>query len=77
MDETSEPTHVSPIFWDLLCRQLLPRAGVRLREHVVFPPGGYQLSRKHVAWAFRIVAAAFSGDAVLGDNHILVLESGR
>jgi 2-polyprenyl-3-methyl-5-hydroxy-6-metoxy-1,4-benzoquinol methylase len=77
MDETSEPTHISPIFWDMLRRQFLPRAGVRLREHFVFPPNGFQLSRKPVAWTFRILAGAFSGDAILGDNHIFVLETGR
>jgi 2-polyprenyl-3-methyl-5-hydroxy-6-metoxy-1,4-benzoquinol methylase len=77
MDEFSEPTHISPIFWDLFCRQMLTRAGVRLREHFLFPPGGYQLSRKPIAWTFRMVAAAFSGDSILGDNHILVLETDR
>jgi 2-polyprenyl-3-methyl-5-hydroxy-6-metoxy-1,4-benzoquinol methylase len=77
MDEFSEPTHISPIFWDLLRRQFLPRAALCLREHLVFPPNGYQLSRKPIAWTFRIVGAAFSGDSILGDNHILVLETGR
>jgi 2-polyprenyl-3-methyl-5-hydroxy-6-metoxy-1,4-benzoquinol methylase len=77
MDEFSEPTHISPIFWDLLGRQLLPRAGVRLREHFLFPPNGYQLSRKPIAWTFRILASAFSEDSILGDNHILVLETDR
>lgn len=76
MDEFSEPTHISPIFWDLFRRQFLKRAGVRLREHLLFPPNGYQLSRKPVAWTLRIAAAAFSGDSILGDNQILVLESG-
>jgi len=77
MDAFSEPTHISPIFWDLLCRQMLTRAGVRLREHFLFPPNGYQLSRKPIAWAFQMMAAAFSGDSILGDNHILVLEINR
>jgi 2-polyprenyl-3-methyl-5-hydroxy-6-metoxy-1,4-benzoquinol methylase len=76
MDEFSEPTHISPIFWDLLRRQFLTRAGVRLHEHFLFPPNGYQLSRKPVAWTLRIAAAAFSGESILGDNHILVLEAG-
>jgi 2-polyprenyl-3-methyl-5-hydroxy-6-metoxy-1,4-benzoquinol methylase len=77
MDEFSEPTHISPIFWDLLNRQFLTRAGLRVREHFLFPPKGYQLSRKPIAWMFRIAAAAFSGDSILGDNHILVLEMSR
>jgi len=77
MDEFSEPTHISPIFWDLFHRQFLSRAAVRLREHFVFPPNGYQLSRKPIAWTFRIVAAAFSGESILGDNHVLVLETAK
>jgi 2-polyprenyl-3-methyl-5-hydroxy-6-metoxy-1,4-benzoquinol methylase len=75
MDEFSEPTHISPVFWDLLCRQFLTRAGIRLREHLLFPPNGYQLSRKSVAWTLRIAAKAFHGDSIFGDNQILVLES--
>jgi 2-polyprenyl-3-methyl-5-hydroxy-6-metoxy-1,4-benzoquinol methylase len=77
MDENGEPTHISPIFWDLLCRQFLPRAGVRLREHFVFPPNGYQLTRKPIAWTLRQLAAFFPGEATLGDNHILVIEASR
>ena len=74
MDEHGEPTHISPIFFDLLQSKFLPRAGLRLREHLVFPPNGYQLTRKPIAWALRLASLAFSGDAVLGDNHVLVLE---
>ena len=74
MDENSEPTHISPIFWDLLCRQFLPRAGVALREHHVFPANGHQLTRKPIAWLLRIASAFSSGKAITGDNHILVIE---
>jgi 2-polyprenyl-3-methyl-5-hydroxy-6-metoxy-1,4-benzoquinol methylase len=74
MDERGEPTHISPIFFDLLRRQFLPRAGLRLRDHLVFPPNGYQLTREPIASALRLVSFAFSGDTLLGDNHIFVLE---
>jgi 2-polyprenyl-3-methyl-5-hydroxy-6-metoxy-1,4-benzoquinol methylase len=74
MDEHSEPTHISPVFLDLLQRQFLPRAGLRVREHLLFPKGGFQLTRKPLAWLFRLAALPFSGHAILGDNHILVLE---
>ena len=74
MDERGEPTHISPVFFDLLQRQFLPRAGLRLREHLVFPPNGYQLTRKPIAWVFRVASFAFSGEARLGDNHIFVVE---
>ena len=75
MDEYSEPTHISPIFLDLLQRQFLPRAGLRIREHLVFPPESFQLTRKPIALVLRVASLAFPGDAPLGDNHILVLEN--
>jgi len=73
MDEHSEPTHISPVFFDLLQRQFLPRVGLRLREHLVFPPNGYQLTRKPIAWTLRLASFVFSGEALLGDNHVFVL----
>jgi 2-polyprenyl-3-methyl-5-hydroxy-6-metoxy-1,4-benzoquinol methylase len=75
MDENSDPTHISPIFLDLLRRQFLPRAGLKLSEHLVFPPDGYQLTRKSIAWTLRLAAAAFSSDALVGDHHIFVFET--
>jgi len=75
MDEQGEPTHISPIFFDLLQRQFLPLVGLRLRQHLVFPAHGYQLSRKSVAWAMRLLAGVFTGESIRGDNHILVLEA--
>jgi 2-polyprenyl-3-methyl-5-hydroxy-6-metoxy-1,4-benzoquinol methylase len=75
MDEHSDTTHISPVFFDLLRRQFLPRVGLRFREHLFFPPNGYQLTRKPIAWALRLASFAFSGDALLGDHHILVVEA--
>lgn len=77
MDECSEPTHISPIFFDLLRRQFLPRAGLRLREHLLFPPNGYQLTRRPLARAFRLASSVFSGESLLGDNHVFVLEAAQ
>ena len=77
MDEFSDPTHISPIFSDLLRRQFLPQAGLRLAEHKVFPPKGYQLTRKPFALPLAMLASAFPGDSVLGDNHIFVLEAAK
>jgi 2-polyprenyl-3-methyl-5-hydroxy-6-metoxy-1,4-benzoquinol methylase len=75
MDERGEPTHISPVFFDLLCRQFLPRTGVKLREHLLFPPDGYQLTRRPIAELLRVAATFFSGAAILGDNHVFVIES--
>jgi 2-polyprenyl-3-methyl-5-hydroxy-6-metoxy-1,4-benzoquinol methylase len=75
MDEIGEPTHISPIFFDLLRRQFLPLAGLRLRQHLLFPPGGFKLSRKTVAWSMGLVASVLPGESIIGDNHVLVLEA--
>ncbi len=77
MDEHSDPTHISPIFLDLLQRQFLPRAGLRLGEHLLFPSNGYQLTRKPIAWTLRLAAAAFPGDALVGDIHVFVCEAAK
>jgi 2-polyprenyl-3-methyl-5-hydroxy-6-metoxy-1,4-benzoquinol methylase len=74
MDEFSDPTHISPIFSDLLERQFLGRAGLKLSEHLFFPPNGYQLTRKPAAWILRLAAAVFDGLALVGDHHVLVVE---
>jgi 2-polyprenyl-3-methyl-5-hydroxy-6-metoxy-1,4-benzoquinol methylase len=75
MDEFGEPTHISPIFFDLLQRQFLPLARLRLREHLLFPENGFQLSRKPIAWSMGLAARLFSGESIKGDNHVLVLEA--
>jgi len=75
MDEHSEPTHISPIFFDLLQRQFLPRAGVRLKERLLFPPKAYQLTRKPLAWGFHLASAVLPGKCLQGDNHVLVVEA--
>jgi len=75
MDEHGEPIHISPIFCDLLQRQFLPLAGLRLRQQLLFPPDGFQLSCKSVVWSMRLAASVFSGESVLGDNHVFVLEA--
>jgi len=77
MDERSDPTHISPIFFDLLYRQFLPRAGLQVREHLLFPPNGHQLTRMPIALAMKLASAAFSSAAILGDHHVFVLESRR
>jgi 2-polyprenyl-3-methyl-5-hydroxy-6-metoxy-1,4-benzoquinol methylase len=77
MDQYSDPTHISPIFMDLLCRQFLPQAGLQMADHKVFPPNGYQLTRKPLALPLALLASALPGDSVIGDNHIFVLEGAR
>ncbi len=77
MDEASDLTHISPIFWDLLVRQYVPRAGLEILAHHLYPPRGYQVTRARYAWAFRLLAHVLRGPTLLGDNHILVLRPWR
>jgi 2-polyprenyl-3-methyl-5-hydroxy-6-metoxy-1,4-benzoquinol methylase len=77
MDETGEPTHISPIFMDLFRRQFLPRSGLSVRDHFLIPPGGYHFTRRRYAWALRLLSRSLPGDHLAGDNHILVLEKAR
>jgi len=77
MDEDSDPTHISPIFADLLLRQFLPRAGLRLKEHLLFPPNGHQLTRKPIAWTLRLASKIFRAKVITGDHHVLVFEAVR
>jgi SAM-dependent methyltransferase len=77
MDAQGEPTHISPIFWDLFVRQYLPRAKVDLVEHYLFPARGYNMTRLRYSWALRALALFLPGDSLHGDNHVLVLRSRR
>jgi glycogen(starch) synthase len=77
MDDLGDPTHISPVFWDLLVRQYLPRAGLEVAEHHLYPPRGHLVSRRRYRWLLRIAAALLPGAAVLGDQHVLVLRPRR
>ncbi len=73
MNEHSEPTHISPIFWDLFQRQYLPRAGLQLADHLLFPPHGYQLTRTGFAIVLHPLNWVLGGECLEGDNHVFVL----
>jgi len=75
MDDRGEPTHISPIFFDLLQQKFLPLAGLSLREHLVFPPNGFHASRKPVAWLMRLGARAFAAKSIVGDHNVFLLEA--
>lgn len=67
------PNHITPIFYDLFVRQYLPRAGLTLVEHHVYPENGYKVSRARYAWALRGLARILPGHT-LGDIHVFVLQ---
>lgn len=73
MDQAGDPTHISPILFDLLVRQYLPRAGLRLVRHRLYPVNGYKVTRTRYAWLLRVAGALLPGEALVGDNHVFVL----
>jgi len=75
MDDRGEPTHISPVFVDLLMRQFLKRTCLELDEHLLFPPKGFQLSRKSVALVLSAAASILPGEFLLGDNHVWVFRA--
>ena len=75
MDDCSEPTHISPIFFDLFQRQFLPLSGLQMRQHLLYPPDGFNSSRPTVRTLTGLVARHFPGESVLGDHHVLVLQA--
>ena len=77
MDEYGEPTHITPIFVDLLKRQFLKRTRLELAEHLVFPPKNYQLSQQPVATVLALAARILPGKLLLGDNHVFVFKAGE
>lgn len=75
MDEPSEPTHISPIFWDLFQRQFLPLAGLDLEEHHFHPSNGFVATRRRYSWMMRGFSWFVRGQCKFGDNHVLVLRA--
>jgi 2-polyprenyl-3-methyl-5-hydroxy-6-metoxy-1,4-benzoquinol methylase len=75
MDEVSEPTHISPIFWDLFERQFLPIAGMQIHEHHLVPPNGFIATRSRYSWLMRGLSWIVAGACKFGDNHVLVLKA--
>jgi hypothetical protein len=74
MDAFGDPTHISPIFLDLLLRQYLPRSNLRLTALHSFPENGSLLTRRWVDSVGRLLSGVLPGLSNLGDNHIFVLE---
>ena len=75
MDEKSEPTHISPVFWDLFKRQFLPIAGMKIHEHHLVPPNGFIATRARYSWMMRGISWIVAGACKFGDNHVFVLKA--
>lgn len=75
LDEHGDPTHISPIFWDLLVRQYLPRVGLRLVDSSTYPPDGFVVGRPAYRRVMTLAKPLLArSPRLLGDNHVLVLQ---
>ena len=73
MDELA-PEHITPIHFDLFQRMILPRTGLQLVEHHIFPRNDFPLTaRRYLIPAFRLLAWVLRGPALTGDAHVFVL----
>lgn len=78
MDDRCDPSHISPIFLDLLRRHYLPRAELFLAEHRLFPEMGWKYLPQPVVLAYRAVAAVLpGGPEKYGDINVYVLRRVR
>ncbi|HWZ99810.1 MAG TPA: methyltransferase domain-containing protein [Candidatus Dormibacteraeota bacterium] len=75
MDEYGEPTHISPIFMDLLTRQFLKRTCLALETRYAFPPTRFQLTRQPMASLLSVAGRLLPGKFLLGDNHVWVFRA--
>lgn len=75
MDEVSEPTHISPIFWDLLRRQFMPASDLEIEQHYFYPPDGFIATRPRYAWIAKSLFPIVGGECKSGDHHVLVLRA--
>jgi len=73
MDKYGDPTHISPIFWDLLASRYLTLAGLSLVAHHVYPPDGFVVGRPLYRRLLSLVNPLMAGSKLLGDNHVLIL----
>jgi 2-polyprenyl-3-methyl-5-hydroxy-6-metoxy-1,4-benzoquinol methylase len=74
LDGRGDPTHISPVFLDLLVRKWLPAAGLQLRARHPYPERGFIVSRPTVRWVLGAVAALLPASGLRGDCPVLLLE---
>jgi len=82
LDEQGEKTHITPVFWDLLTRQWLPRVGLNLAAHHRFPLGRYKLHARSTPghsglWQRSLAASAFWGTPMSSFFSLLVEQAIR
>ena len=72
MDESGDPTHISPIFMDLFERQYLPAAHLTLEKRLLYPPAAHLAVRPSLQCASRVFGR-FLPRSLMGDTNIFFL----
>ncbi len=72
MDESSDPTHISPIFMDLFERQYLPASHLALEKHLVYPPAAHFAVRPSLQRTSRVFGR-FLPRSLMGDTNVFFL----
>ena len=72
------PEHISPIFCDIAIHHFLPRAGLRLLKHSVYPTGNiipedFLLTRSWLIPFLRAALTPFRSSVLLGNSHIFIV----
>jgi len=76
--DSNSPGHITPIHLDLFRRQIVPRTGLELVEHFVYPKGGFPLTgRRYFLPFFWLFVPLMRGPALTGDSHVFVLKKSR
>src|SRR5205085_2701924 len=72
-DGFGDPTHISPIFWDLLAQKYLPSARLSLAKRLSYPMDGFRGGRPIHRFLLAPISRAMRGSILVGDVHVLVL----
>jgi len=72
------PEHLSPIFYDIIRHHYLPRAGLRLVEHALYPskniiPEDFLLTRRWLIPCLKAAFMPFRSPMLWGNTHIFVV----
>lgn len=74
MDASSgDPTHISPVFWDLFHTKYLPRAGLRMVQYRPYPHG-LALGSKPLKPILALLGRLVRRPPLIGDVHVFILE---
>jgi SAM-dependent methyltransferase len=74
MDAWGDPTHISPMFRDLLVNRYLPAAGLRLARDETYPKKGFVGGNKIYERALAPFGALLARRGLAGDSLVLVLQ---